>query len=239
MNKQIKNGLLELGLDQITEEQVEQLGGFLREVLEKNQVMNLTAITDPEEAVGLHLLDSAYVEKFIPKEAETLIDVGTGAGFPGVPVKILRPQLEVTLMDALEKRLLWLEEQGENMNLEQLFTLHGRAEELTRDPSFREVFDVATARAVADLSILSELVLPFVKVGGRFLAMKSIESDEETQKAKEAISLLGGEIVEIHDYVVPQMEVKHRLIVIDKVMETPEKFPRRWAKMKKSPLSIT
>lgn len=239
MNQQIKKGLLELGIEHVDEGKVGQLEAFLKEVLEKNQVMNLTAITDPTEAVALHLLDSAYVEKFIPTEAETLIDVGTGAGFPGVPLKILRPSLEVTLMDALEKRLLWLEEQGGKMNLEQLFTLHGRGEELTHDSNFREAFDVATARAVADLSILSELVLPFVGVGGHFLAMKSTESEEETQKAKEAIHILGGEIVEIHDYVIPQVGAKHRLIVIEKVEETPEKYPRRWAKIKKNPLSIT
>lgn len=239
MNQQIKEGLEKLGLEQVEEVQVNKLREFLLEVLEKNQVMNLTAITDPKEAVGLHLLDSAFVTKFIPSDAENLIDVGTGAGFPAVPIKILRPSLEVTLMDALEKRLLWLEEQGEILKLENMFTLHGRGEELSHIPDYREVFDVATARAVADLSVLSEIVLPFVKVGGRFIAMKSAESTEEMEKAKGAIEILGGTIIQIQDYVIPQVEITHRLIVIEKKEPTPDKYPRRWAKIKNTPLSTT
>lgn len=239
MNQQIKKGLDVLGLNPVEQEKIDQLGWFLNEVLEKNKVMNLTAITDPEEAVKLHVLDSAALAKFIPTDAKTLIDVGTGAGFPGMPLKILKPTLEVTLMDALEKRLLWIEEKAEQLELENLFILHGRAEELGQNAECREVFDVATARAVADLSLLSEIVIPFVRVGGRFIAMKSTVCEEEIEKGETAIKVLGGEISEIYDYKIPETEIHHRLIVIEKIKPTPEKYPRRWAKMKKTPLSAT
>lgn len=239
MKQKITNGLDVLGICPVEPEKVQQLERFLTEVLEKNKVMNLTAITDPVEAVKLHLLDSAAVMKFLPSHGKTLIDVGTGAGFPGMPLKILTPGLEVTLMDALEKRLLWLEEQAEKLELEDVFILHGRAEELGQNSQYREEYDVATARAVADLSILSEIVLPFVAVGGRFIAMKSTVCEEEIEKAKSAIEVLGGKLMEIHDYTIPETEIQHRLIVIDKIEPTPEKYPRRWAKMKKTPLSVT
>lgn len=236
MRAQIEKGLLELGVEVPDEDAISKMERFIDELLEKNQVMNLTAITEPKQVVGLHLLDSAAMCAFIPKEAKTFIDVGTGAGFPGVPLKILKPELNVTLMDALEKRLTWLEEVAEDLELDGIETLHGRGEELTHQEMYREKFDIATARAVADLRILAEIVLPFLKVGGRFLAMKSKTSDGEMELAEETIKVLGGVVTEVTDYKIPDMDVEHRVVVVEKVVPSPMEYPRRWAKIKNSPI---
>lgn len=236
MREQIEKGLAELGVTVASADVVVKMEQFIECLLEKNQVMNLTAIIEPKEVVGLHLLDSAAMLNFIPKEAKTLVDVGTGAGFPGVPLKILKSDLDVTLMDALEKRLNWLEEVSEELELEGIETLHGRGEELTHHEKYREVYDVATARAVADLRILAEIVLPFVKVGGYFLAMKSRDSVEEIELAEEVIKVLGGVVKEVTDYKIPHMDVEHRVVVIEKIASSPKKYPRRWAKIKNAPI---
>lgn len=237
MRAQIEKGLLELGVTVPDEEAIEKMDRFIHHLLEKNQVMNLTAITEPNQVVGLHLLDSAAMWNFIPEDAKTFIDVGTGAGFPGVPLKILKPELHVTLMDALEKRLTWLEEVTEELELDGIETLHGRGEELTHLEAYRESFDVATARAVADLRILAEIVLPFLKVGGRFLAMKSKDSILEMDLAEETIKVLGGAVTEVTDYKIPDMDVEHRVVVIEKIAPSPAEYPRRWAKIKNSPIA--
>lgn len=237
MKEQIRRGLEELKIPYSEETALEQMAAFVEELLIKNQVMNLTAITEPEEVVARHLLDSAYLTHHIPEGTETLIDVGTGAGFPGMPLKILRPELNVTLMDALEKRLRWLEEVGEQLGLSQLETLHGRGEDLPHEPDHRERYQIATARAVAELRILVELTLPFVAVGGRFLAMKSQECDEELNDAEKAIEVLGGRILEVVDYGIPEKDYTYRLIVIEKIATTPSIYPRRWKKMKSTKIS--
>lgn len=233
MEEQIRRGLEEVTGSGASEEIIGQMSQFIEGLLEKNKVMNLTAITQVDQVVGLHLLDSAALQNYLPTGAASLIDIGTGAGFPGIPLKILNPNLDVTLMDALQKRLDWLEEMGEELGLEGLYTLHGRGEELPHEVEHREAYEVATARAVADLRILSELVLPFVKVGGKFLAMKSCDSDQEIKEAEATIAVLGGAVSQIVDYDIPEMKVSHRLVVIDKIAPTPEKYPRRWAKIKK------
>lgn len=237
MNTQLERGLEQLKIEKIPNNAVSLMTEFVSELLEKNKVLNLTAITNPRDVVGLHLLDSAFVSKHIPDDHLKLIDVGTGAGFPGFPLKILRPNLEVTLLDALEKRLVWLEEMSDKLGLEQLYTLHGRGEELSHEKEYRETYDIATARAVADLAILAEVSLPFLKIGGRFLAMKSIDTDEEIQRGKETLSRLGGEILDVVDYIIPELEVTHRLLIIEKVSSTPMEFPRRWKKIKNSPIN--
>lgn len=236
MKEQIERGLLALGVTVPNQYTIEKMEQFIYSLLEKNKVMNLTAITEPHEVVARHLLDSAVVTKFIPKEAKTLIDVGTGAGFPGIPLKILLPDLNVTLMDALEKRLSWLDVIAQELDLDGIQTLHGRGEDLPHRVKYREVYDVATARAVADLSVLSEIVLPFVKVGGTFLAMKSRDTGEEIQIAEKTIQTLGGILTEVTDYTIPETEVGYRMVVIEKLSPTPEDFPRRWAKIKNSPI---
>lgn len=241
LKEKIQEGLQALNIHGVTDIKLTQLEQFVAMLLEKNQVMNLTAITEPNEVITRHLLDSAALLPFLPEEggANTLIDIGTGAGFPGIPLKILRPDLEVTLMDALEKRLLWLEEVSDHLALDGIHTLHGRGEELPHNKEFREQFHLATSRAVADMRILAELSLPFVKVGGLFLAMKSTESELEIRNAEGAIAVLGGKIQKVEEYHIPFTGISQRVVVIEKVKETPEKYPRRWAKMKNTPITIS
>lgn len=237
MEALIRSGLEELGLDgRVPEDAPALLTRYGAMLLEKNQVMNLTAITQPRDVATLHMLDCAALLDCADFSGKTLVDVGTGAGFPGMALKILVPSLRVTLLDSLNKRLDWLDEVGEALGLEGPETVHARAEEAGQDPALRERFDFAAARAVADLRLLCELCLPFVKVGGRFLAMKGPDSDGEINAALPAIRLLGGEIAERFDYTVPHTQVTHRVVVVEKITFTPEKYPRRWAKMQKAPL---
>ena len=205
-------------------------------LLEKNQVMNLTAIREPEQVARLHMLDCAALAGMVDFKGKTLIDVGTGAGFPGLPLKILVPSLELTLLDSLNKRLEWLEEVARALSLEGVRTVHARAEEQALVKGFRDSFDFATARAVADLRALCELCLPFVKPGGTFQAMKSTGSDQELSDAAHAIQLLGGRVREVRDYLIPGTQVTHRVVIIQKVAPTLKGYPRRWAKIQKSPL---
>ena len=166
----------------------------------------------------------------------SLIDVGTGAGFPGMVLKMLVPSLEVTLLDSLNKRLDWLLETCGTLSLQGIRTLHARAEEPAQVKGFRDSFDFAAARAVADLRVLCELCLPYVKVGGQFLAMKSTNSDRELEEAAHAIKLLGGRVRGVHDYTIPGTDVTHRLILIEKLAPTLKGYPLRWAKIQKEPL---
>ena len=233
MRGAIETGLVQLGLDPV---KAEALAVYGERLLAKNQVMNLTAITDPLEVATLHMLDCAALLNCAGFENKTLIDVGTGAGFPGLPLKILVPSLEVTLLDSLNKRVDWLAEVCETLKLDGIEAVHARAEEAGRDPALREQFDFATARAVADLRLLCELCLPFVKVGGRFLAMKSADSDGELNSALPAIRTLGGQVERCVDYTIPHTNVTHRVILIQKSTTIPEKYPRRWVKIQKAPL---
>ena len=187
----------------------------------------------------MHFLDCAAPLKFCSLEGKTLIDVGTGAGFPGMVLKLLVPSLEVTLLDSLNKRLDWLLETSGALPAglySGVRTVHARAEEQALKKGFRDSFDFATARAVADLRLLCELCLPYVKVGGKFLAMKSTNSGQELEDAAHAIKLLGGRVSEVQDYSLPGTDVTHRLIVIEKLAPTLKGYPRRWAKIQKDPL---
>lgn len=237
MRDQIERGLLKLGVRVPDPFAIDKLIQFVDTMLEQNKVMNLTAIKEPSQVVGLHLLDSAVVANFVPQGAKTLLDFGTGAGFPGIPLKILLPHLDVTLMDALEKRLHWLDVVSQELDLENIQTLHGRGEDLPHLGLYRERYDVVTSRAVAELRILTELALPFVKVDGTLLAMKSRDTGGEIQRAEETIKLMGGVITEVTDYQIPDMDVCYRMVVIDKVAPTPEDYPRRWKKIKSTPIS--
>ena len=231
MEKILTDGLAVLGLPQTA---APQLLEFAARLLEKNKVMNLTAITDPEAVATLHLLDcAALLEKF-PLRGKAVVDVGTGAGFPGMVLRILEEDFDLTLLDSLGKRIAWLEETCREMGLGRVECIHARAEEFAAQR--RESYDYATSRAVADLPLLCELALPLVKVGGQFLAMKSVDSDEEIKRARGAIGQLGGKVVESYDYTIPCTDVKHRVVVIEKVKPTPPQFPRGWAKIKKAPL---
>ena len=201
---------------------------------EKNKVMNLTAITDPAEAARLHFLDSAALLALADLRGKTVVDVGTGAGFPGLPLKILEPSIRLTLLDAQRKRVDFLREVCEDLGLEDVECVHGRAEEFAQER--RESFDFAVSRAVAALPVLAELCLPLVKPGGQFLAMKSVDSNEELNSAGRAVNLLGGRLEKPADYSISGTNVPRRLVIMTKITETQKKYPRTFAKIKKNPL---
>ncbi|MBD5151258.1 MAG: 16S rRNA (guanine(527)-N(7))-methyltransferase RsmG [Oscillibacter sp.] len=231
MRETLERGLPELGLGT---DIIPRLAEFAEMVLERNQVMNLTAITEPKDVAALHLLDSLAVIQLAGLGSGRLVDVGCGAGFPGAPLAIGRPELHVTLLDSLGKRVDFLKEACGKLGLENVECVHARAEEFAAEK--RESFDWTISRAVAALPVLCELCLPLVKVGGQMLAMKSANSEEEINGAKKAIELLGGKIRWVKDYTVPTTEVVHRLICIEKVSPAPKKYPRRFALIKKQPL---
>ncbi|MCI2058134.1 MAG: 16S rRNA (guanine(527)-N(7))-methyltransferase RsmG [Oscillibacter sp.] len=231
MEELLARGLRALGLSDGGAGPLARYGALL---LEKNKVMNLTAITDPADVAALHFLDSAALltlEDFLGK---SVVDVGTGAGFPGLPLRILEPSVHLTLLDALGKRVSFLQEVCAALELSDVDCVHARAEEFAA--GHRERFDLAVSRAVAALPVLCELSLPLVRVGGAFLAMKSVESDEELRSARHAVELLGAEVSDVRDYAIPGTEVTHRLITLKKVRPTPVKYPRAFAKIKKAPL---
>ena len=213
---------------------IPDLEKFVDMLLERNQVMNLTAITEPDQVARLHLLDSLSL---LPVEAfagKAVIDVGTGAGFPGIPLAIVQQDADFTLLDSLGKRVRFLDEVREALGLGNVTCVHGRAEEFAQ--AHREQFDLAVSRAVANLAVLSELCLPLVKVGGAFLAMKSTGCEAETEGAQTAIRRLGGTLERVVDYTIPTTDVTHRVLVIRKTAPTAKKYPRPFAQIKKQPL---
>lgn len=232
----IQTGLAQLGqAGRVPQEAPALLARYGELLVEKNRVMNLTAITQPRDVATLHMLDCAALLNLpgVDFAGKSLIDVGTGAGFPGVPLAVLAPSLEVTLLDSLNKRVEWLEEACKVLDLANACALQARAEEAGRDPALRERFDFAAARAVADLRVLAELCLPFVKVGGWFLAMKGTDCGAELEQARPVIEALGGRAAEPFDYAIPHTNVTHRVVRIEKIAATPSQYPRRWAKIQK------
>lgn len=218
-------------------EAIDRLCRYAQLLVEQNKVMNLTAITDPEGIARLHFLDSAALLPLCGGAAgKSLIDVGTGAGFPGLVLKILCPELKLTLLDSLGKRVNWLSQVARELGLKDVTCLHARAEEQALVKGYRDSFDLVTARAVADLRLLSELCLPYAKVGGTFLSMKSVDSGEELDRAAHAIKLLGGRLENITDCPIPGCDVTHRVVAIRKMAPTLKGYPRRWAKIQKEPL---
>ena len=221
----------------LTQEQAEQLDHYGDLLLDWNQRMNLTAITQPEEVAVKHFLDSALLLAHcgaLP-ESLSLIDVGTGAGFPGLVLAVLKPEWSITLLDSLQKRVHFLETVCSELDLANVTCIHSRAEEGGQNPSLREKFDVATARAVANLPLLCEYCLPFVKVGGWFPPMKGPDPQAEGKRGEKAIRLLGGELKEIREYSLPDGSYRS-LFQIKKVRQTPKQYPRNPGKIKKSPL---
>ena len=218
----------------LTAAQAEQLCDFGARLLEQNRVMNLTAITEPQAVAKLHFADCLALLRIVPFSGKRVIDVGCGAGFPGVPLKLGEPSLDLTLLDSLGKRVAFLQEVCNAMALQRVTCVHARAEEFAAQE--RERFDLAVSRAVAPLNVLCELSLPLVRVGGSFLAMKSVDCAEELQSAKSAISQLGGQLEGCEDYTIPGTDVTHRVVRIRKVRPTPKTFPRAFAKIKKNPL---
>ena len=230
MKKTLLEGLPRLGLD-LSEQTADTLCAFGAAVVEQNKVMNLTAITEPDQVAKLHLLDSLSILAVKDLRGKRMVDVGCGAGFPGVPVKIACPEVELTLLDSLGKRMNWLEtilpQLGVKANC-----VTARAEEAVAN--CRESYDIATSRAVARLNILLELTAPFVKVGGFVLAMKGTAAQEELEEAKKAIKTLGLKLEEVREF--PVDGTAHTVIVLKKVAPTPAKYPRRFAKIKQAPL---
>ena len=235
MKERLERGLAALGLTPPIGA-IDQLVRYAQLLLEQNKVMNLTAITEPDQVADLHFLDSAGVALCADLAGKKLIDVGTGAGFPGMVLKILVPEGELTLVDSLGKRLDWLSTVCGDLGLTGVTIRHARGEELSLDPAFRDQFDFATARAVADLRVLCELCLPYVKPGGRFLAMKAAECEEEVSQAGRAVSVLGGRLLPAFRYPIPGTDVERRVVLVEKLSPTPKGYPRRWAKIQKSPL---
>lgn len=231
MKELLESGLTQLGLPT---DHVDALIRYAHLLVEKNKVMNLTAITEPSEIASLHFLDSAALLTLADFQGKRVADIGTGAGFPGLPLKIVEPSIQLTLLDSLNKRIDFLREVCQDLGLEGVDAVHARAEEFAAQ--HRESFDLVTSRAVANLQLLSELCLPLVRVGGTFLSMKSVDSEEELNGAKNAIKLLGGQVERVVDYTIPGTEIQHRLIFIKKMRETPKKYPRAFAKIKKNPL---
>lgn len=221
----------------LTERQREQFDCYYELLVEWNRVMNLTGITDYEEVNLKHFTDSLTIVRINNmSDVKSVIDVGTGAGFPGIPIKIMFPHIDMILLDSLNKRLKFLNEVIEQLNLNGIETLHGRAEDYARKKEYREKFDISVSRAVANLSTLSEYCLPFVKVGGSFISYKSGESDEEIRHSDRAISVLGGKIEKIDKFLLPGTDMGRALVKITKVKNTPGKYPRKAGVPGKEPL---
>lgn len=233
MTELLKNGFSAMKLS-VSDAQIAQLEDFTARMLETNKVMNLTRITDPKEIAEKHLLDCASLLQAADFSKKSVVDVGCGAGFPGMPLHILCPSCELTLLDSLGKRIRFLQGCIDAMNLSDIEAVHARAEEFAA--KHREQYDFAVSRAVAQLNVLAELSLPLVKQGGAFIAMKSKDTDEELERAKKAIRLLGGEIEKIIDYTIPHTKITHRLVVIRKKNHTPKQYPRPFRKISASPL---
>ena len=231
MEQVLCSGLTALNLPT---EQVPALLRYAALLDAKNKVMNLTAITVPEDVAHLHFLDSAALLTLADFHGKSVVDVGTGAGFPGLPLRILDPTIRLTLLDSQRKRIDFLSEACAALGLEDVDRVHARAEDFAA--ARRESFDFAVSRAVAALPVLVELCLPLVIIGGSFLAMKSVSSGGELDAAGRAVQMLGGRLEKPIDYTIPGTNLTHRLVIIKKISKTPEKFPRTFAKIKKNPL---
>lgn len=223
-----------MGIDLVKEE-IDKFILYKDILKEWNQKINLTAIEDDEGIIIKHFVDSITILPFIKEKAVKLIDVGTGAGFPGIPIKILREQIDVTLLDSLDKRIKFLNVVNESLGLQGICTVHGRAEDFGVKEGFREGFDITVARAVASLPVLLEYCLPFVKVGGHFIAMKG-NSIDEVKQSKKALDILGGHIEEVKDFIIPGTDIKRSIVLVKKLRHTPTKYPRKAGKPTKEPL---
>lgn len=231
-----EKGLSELEIT-LSEKQMNQFIKYYEMLVEKNKVMNLTGITEWEEVVQKHFLDSLSLVYAVDiEDGMKVLDLGTGAGFPGIPLKIAFPEMNIVLLDSLNKRIKFLQEVIDTLGLKGIKAIHGRAEELAQKKGYRESFEVVVSRAVANLSTLSEYCIPFVEVGGSFVAYKSGEIGEELDAADPAILMLGGTLASVEEFLLPDSDVSRSLIVIDKEESTKKKYPRGGGKPSKDPL---
>ena len=228
---------------EVSDHQLEQFNTYYELLVEWNGFMNLTGITEFDEVCKLHFVDSISACKYFnfSETDYSLIDIGTGAGFPGIPLKIMFPDLNVTLFDSLNKRLKFLNEVIDKLNLNEsgsIKTLHGRAEDfaIKKEGSLRETFDIAVSRAVANMATLCEYCLPYVKVGGNFIAYKSEKAAEELSDAKGAINLLGGKLISTNEFVLPETDIQRTICIVDKIEPTSKKYPRKAGVPSKQPL---
>ena len=237
MSKIFETKLEQLDI-KLTDKMKQQFDQYYELLVEWNKVMNLTGITEYEEVNEKHFVDSlSLVKTMDPNKVETMIDVGTGAGFPGIPLKIVFPHLKVTLLDSLNKRIKFLDTVIAELGLEDITTIHGRAEEFAKKAEHREQYDLCVSRAVANLSSLSEYCLPYVKINGNFVSYKSGEIDEEVEKSKKAISILGGKVEKIEKFELPETDIKRSFVKIKKIKATAKKYPRKAGMPTKEPLS--
>ena len=234
MKTYFKNLGIKIGIE-LTDEMIEQFFLYKELLIEWNEKINLTAITEEKEVLIKHFIDSLTIIKYIPENAR-LIDVGTGAGFPGIPVKIIRPDVEVVLLDSLNKRINFLNEVIDKCGLKKIKTIHGRAEEIAHKAEYREKFDISTARAVANISTLSELCTPFLKVDGNFVCMKA-DAEEEMQNAEKALEILGMKKENLEHIILPEIEANRTIILYKKEKNTPKKYPRKPGTPAKEPLN--
>lgn len=230
-----REDLKELGLT-LSEEQLMQFMEYYEMLMEKNKVMNLTAITELKEVITKHFIDSLSLVKVLTPTKESVIDLGTGAGFPGIPLKIAFPELDILLVDSLKKRLTFLDEVIQKLGLTKIKTLHGRAEDLGRDERYREKFDLCVSRAVAKLSVLSEYCLPFVKQEGLFISYKAGSIEEEVKETETAFRILGAKPAQVKEFMLPRTQIGRSLVLIKKTKRTPAAYPRSAGKPDKNPL---
>ena len=234
--EKFKNGLQQLHIV-LSEKQMEQFLQYYEMLVEKNKVMNLTAITEFDEVVEKHFLDSVSLTKQMDlHQPLKVLDLGTGAGFPGIPLKIVFPELEITLMDSLNKRVLFLQDVISSLQLENIEAVHGRAEEAARNKEYRESFDLCVSRAVANISTLSEYCLPFVKIGGSFISYKSSTIEDELEDGKKGIAILGGKVKDVYKFTLPESELQRSFVIIEKEKKTPKAYPRKAGTPSKEPL---
>jgi 16S rRNA (guanine527-N7)-methyltransferase len=233
--KEFEQGLKELKLE-LSDYQKQQFMDYYEMLVEKNKVMNLTAITEVSEVIKKHFLDSLTLSKVIRLKDQTLLDLGTGAGFPGIPLKIAFPELDIVLLDSLNKRLVFLQEVIEKLKLDKIRTLHGRAEDYGKDPKYREQYDLCVSRAVAKLSSLSEFCVPYVKKDGFFISYKSGKVEEELISSERAFHILGAKLENVNSFLLPDTDIERTLVVIKKIDKTPRNYPRNAGKPTKEPL---
>lgn len=232
---ELRGKLEKIGIE-IDNATVKEFYSYMKLLIEWNEKINLTAIIEPKEIILKHFVDCATILPYV-KENDKVLDVGTGAGFPGLPIKLLNKEIEVTLVDALNKRINFLNEVVDTIKIKKVETIHARAEELARNAKYREEYDILISRAVAQLNVLLEYTLPFVKIGGKVICMKGPNCEEEIENSKKALAVLGGEIQKIDTIILPDTDIKRTIIVIKKVKNTPKIYPRKAGKPAKEPIA--
>ncbi len=223
-----------LGIE-LNENQIEMFYNYMNLLIEWNEKMNLTAIIEPKEIILKHFIDSITIKQYV-KENDEVLDIGTGAGFPGIPLKIVEENSKITLLDSLNKRITFLQEVINKLNLKDIRGIHSRAEEFVKQKGEREKYDIVTSRAVARLNVLLEYMLPFTKIGGSCICMKANNTEEELQEAEKAINILGGKIEKVDKIILPESDIERNIIIIKKIKETPNKYPRKAGMPAKEPI---